>query len=272
MPRATRSSCASAGDDVRGTVDLIGSASIRLRTLDGGHLARRPRVDRVGDEPVAASAVSDIEDPSRPGNRPTGMMRSTSGVGLERCRARPAWCSSATSRRTSPSADADTVTVRVKSNRPLTSPRKTSSAPSSRLLTADASRAACGADQSATQTGIGRDGCRVGLGRSRYRSVGGDDPARRVRRRSAPDRRRRRSAAATIVAVEPATNGDRPWTADVVVDHEQVARLEHDRRVWQRSIAVAHLVDDLLGNGSTPTVRSASNTNVGSARCRTRAA
>ena len=54
-----------AGTDVRGTVDLIGSASIRLRTARRRDLARRSRLDRVGDQPVAAARRERHRDPGR---------------------------------------------------------------------------------------------------------------------------------------------------------------------------------------------------------------
>ncbi len=111
------------GKEVRGTVDLIGSASIRLRTVDGatwhtGH-ASIESVTNLSQLP----SVSDIEVPVEAWERAgehDAMVRLASAsndVGLT-------GVVFLHDIETHEPADSDTVTVRVKSNRPLTSPEE----------------------------------------------------------------------------------------------------------------------------------------------------
>ena len=111
------------GAEVQGTVDLIGSASLRLRTVDGatwhaGH-ASIESVTNLSQLP----AVSDIEIPSTRGSgptrtRPTARLVSASNdVGLT-------GVVFLRDIETHEPEDSDTMTVRVKSNRPLTTPEE----------------------------------------------------------------------------------------------------------------------------------------------------
>lgn len=115
-----------AGNDVRGTVDLIGSASVRLRTLDGatwhaGHAA----VDSVTNL-SQLPAVSDIEVPvefwERADEREAveRLAAASNDVGLTGV----VFLRDIETHEPHSALHPDTVTVRVKSNRPLTSPEE----------------------------------------------------------------------------------------------------------------------------------------------------
>ena len=108
------------GNDVRGTVDLIGSASVRLRTPDGatwhaGHTAIES-VTNLSQLP----AVSDIEVPveawASAGESAAAerLARASNDVGLTGV----VFLRDIETH----APDVDTVTVRVRSNRPLSSP------------------------------------------------------------------------------------------------------------------------------------------------------
>lgn len=108
------------GNDVRGTVDLIGSASVRLRTPDGatwhaGHtaiesvanLSQLPAVSDI-DVPVDAWASAGESAAADRLARASNDVGLTGVVFLREIETH--------------AQDVDTVTVRVKSNRPLSSP------------------------------------------------------------------------------------------------------------------------------------------------------
>ena len=114
-----------AGVDVQGTVDLIGSASIRLRTLDGatwhaGHasiesvtnLSQLPAVSDI-EIPVDAWEQADTHDAIDRLASASNDVGLTGVVFLRDIETHEP-----------DGANADTVTVRVKSNRPLTSPEE----------------------------------------------------------------------------------------------------------------------------------------------------
>lgn len=112
------------GSEVRGTVDLIGSASIRLRTPDGatwhaGHHSVEA-VTNLSQLP----AVSDIEVPTDDWARADEhaaverLAVSSNDVGLTGV----VFLRDIETHESADDAPADTVTVRVKTNRPLSSP------------------------------------------------------------------------------------------------------------------------------------------------------
>jgi small-conductance mechanosensitive channel len=114
-----------AGTDVRGTVDLIGSASVRLRTLDGatwhaGH-ASIESVTNLSQLP----AVSDIEIPIDAWEQADQrdaidrLASASNDVGLTGV----VFLRDIETHEPD-GADSDTITVRVKSNRPLTVPEE----------------------------------------------------------------------------------------------------------------------------------------------------
>jgi hypothetical protein len=117
------------GNDVRGTVDLIGSASVRLRTSDGatwhaGHTAIES-VTNLSQLP----AVSDIEVPveawaSAGEAAAERLARASNDVGLTGVVFLREIETHAPCADTDTDADTvtDTVTLRVRSNRPLSSP------------------------------------------------------------------------------------------------------------------------------------------------------
>ena len=111
------------GAEVQGTVDLIGSASLRLRTVDGatwhaGH-ASIESVTNLSQLP----AVSDIEIPVDAWERADAnkaaarLVSASNDVGLT-------GVVFLRDIETHEPEDSDTMTVRVKSNRPLTTPEE----------------------------------------------------------------------------------------------------------------------------------------------------
>ena len=113
-----------AGNDVRGTVDLIGAASIRLRTPDGatwhaGHdsvesVTNLSQLPAVSDIEVPVGAWSDADE-SGAVERLTGASNDVGLTGLVFLR-------DIETHENEAEVEPETVTVRIKTNRPLSSP------------------------------------------------------------------------------------------------------------------------------------------------------
>ncbi len=242
-----------AGTDVQGTVDLIGSASIRLRTLDGatwhaGH-ASIESVTNLSQLP----AVSDIEIPIDAWEQADQrdaidrLASASNDVGLTGV----VFLRDIETHEPD-GADSDTVTVRVKSNRPLTIARRghrPRQAP--RFLTRSHVCVAKSALQTAARRKRGSVRARLAVPVSRCRSVvmitrPSRSAALGARSATTNVRCSQRSLPSNL-----ATNGERPWTATLLsITSRSPGSSTTD--VWQRSIGVAHRVDDLFGERVDP--------------------
>lgn len=114
------------GNDVRGTVDLVGTASVRLRTPDGatwhaGHQSIEA-VTNLSQLPTVSDIVVPVDDWAGEQSASARLAEASNDIGLTGLVFLRDIETHDPVTDPDGGVDADTVTVRVKTNRPLTSP------------------------------------------------------------------------------------------------------------------------------------------------------